>query len=91
MLRVDGGQVAAVLGKTEKEGVDHNGRAGLHRVAGSSGLPLSELVGNNQSWTRSPQLDCTLKLRGKSHKIRRMCSLLLKAVRPSPASPQSVR
>lgn len=66
MLRVDGGKIE------KGEGVDHDGRTVLCRVAGSSGLPLSVLVGSDQSWMQSLQLDCTLKLRGKHHKIRRM-------------------
>lgn len=89
-LRADGREVGSVPGITEKgEGVDHKGRAGLRRVAGSSDLPLGVLVGSDQGWAQSPQLDSTRKLRGECHKIRRTCSLLLKAARPSPASLQS--
>lgn len=79
-------------GKIEKgEGVHHDGRVVLHRVAGSSGLPLAVLLGSDQGWMQSLQLDRTLKLRGKHHKIRRMLPSrdLLKAERPSPASPES--
>lgn len=90
-LRADGREVGSVPGITEKgEGVDHKGRAGLRRVAGSSDLPLGVLVGSDQGWAQSPQLDSTWKLRGECHKIGRTCSLLLKAARPSPASLQSV-
>lgn len=90
-LGADGREVGSVPGITEKgEGVDHKGRAGLRRVAGSSDLPLGVLVGSGQGRAQSPQLGCTWKLRGKCHKMRRMCSLLPKAARPSPASLQSV-
>lgn len=67
-----------------------NGSAALCREAGGVGLPFGVLVGSEQSWAQSLQLDCSLKLRGKRHKTRRLCSLLLEAVSLPPASPQPV-